>query len=272
MKYGLIGEKLSHSLSPLIHSIFFDITGKKGRYVLFELKQNELGSFLIKAKQEGYHGINVTIPYKTEIISHIKELSGEAEKIGAVNTINLAEGLKGYNTDYYGIDYTFKKCGVIPTGKKILVTGSGGGSKAVVAYLDDFNADKIYMASRNKNIAGEKFPSVFAVSYEEIKDFGPFDIVINTTPIGMYPATEDSPLTKEQLKGTVFLFDLIYNPEETMLMKFAFELGIPCINGMYMLAAQAVKSQEIWQGEYYGMDLADAIYNKLKIQTGLSMT
>jgi len=263
MKYGLIGEKLSHSLSPLIHGIFFDITGKKGQYGLIELKQNELGSFLLKAKQENYNGLNVTIPYKTEIIDYIEILSGEARKIGAVNTIKLTGGLKGYNTDYYGIDYTFRKCGIVPAGKKALVTGSGGAAKAVVAYLEDSNTDKIYMASRNKNNAKDKFPAVVTVSYEEINDFGPFDMVINTTPVGMYPATEYSPLTKDQLKGTGFVFDLIYNPANTKLMKLAREMGISCVNGMYMLVAQAVKAQEIWQDENYGMDLVDAIYNTL---------
>jgi len=266
MKYGLMGEKLSHSHSPLIHRIFFDITGKKGQYELIELKRNELGSFLFKAEQENYQGLNVTIPYKIEIIDHIEKLSVEARKIGAVNTIKLTGGLKGYNTDYYGIDYTLKKSGIILSGKKALVTGSGGAAKAVVAYLEDSNTDKIYMAGRNKNDIKERFAQVIAISYEEIKDFEPFDIIINTTPVGMYPLTEDSPLTKEQLKGSGFLFDLIFNPEETKLMKLAYKTGIPCVNGMYMLVAQAVKAQEIWQGENYGMDLVDAIYNKFKIE------
>ncbi|NLY17593.1 MAG: shikimate dehydrogenase [Clostridiaceae bacterium] len=266
MKYGLIGEKLSHSLSPLIHRIFFDITGKKGQYELIELKHNELESFLINAEQENYHGLNVTIPYKTVIMNYMENISDEAREIGAVNTIKLKGGLKGYNTDYYGIDYTFKKSGINPSGKKVLSTGSGGAAKAVVAYLKNF-ADKIYIASRDKNYARKKFPQVIVISYEEIVGHGPFDIVINTTPVGMYPLTEDSPLNKEQLKGSGFLFDLIYNPEKTKLMRLAGEMGIPCVNGMYMLAAQAVKAQEIWQGENYGIDLVDAIYNRLKIGT-----
>jgi shikimate dehydrogenase len=322
MKYGLIGEKLSHSLSPDIHRIFFELTGKKGDYGLFELSIEELQPFLLNASDKGFKGLNVTIPYKTKVISYINELSKEAMKIGAVNTIVPGNMLKGYNTDYYGIDYTLRKYHESFYWDRALVLGSGGAANAVITYLEDNkdnefneegidNADKkdnidykknkdnkenkdnanknedyernesnkynetngineinkrssvvskIYLASRDKIAAKNKFPHANTVSYDEIADYSPFDIIVNTTPVGMFPSVGASPLTKEQINGSGFLFDLIYNPAKTRLMELSNELGIPNVNGLYMLVAQAVKAQEIWNGEEYGQNLVDAVY------------
>ncbi len=266
MIYGLIGEKLSHSYSPGIHKIFFDITGKKGDYRLIELPKDELRAFLLNAHKQGFIGLNVTIPYKTEVIPFIDELSDEAVKIGAINTIELKNGLKGYNTDYFGIDFTMKKCYITLSRKKALVTGSGGAAKSVIAYLEDNGISEIYMASRDPDDLKYKFPSIIAVSYDEIINFAPFNIIVNTTPVGMYPNAGASPLTKEQLKGADFIFDLIYNPAKTKLMELADDLNIPNINGLTMLIAQAVRAQEIWNNEIYGSDLIDTIMRSLNIQ------
>lgn len=286
MKYGLIGEKLSHSLSPDIHRIFFELTGKKGDYGLFELSIEELQPFLLNASDKGFKGLNVTIPYKKKVISYINELSKEAMKIGAVNTIVPGNMLKGYNTDYYGIDYTLRKYHESFYWDRALVLGSGGAANAVITYLEDNkdnefneegidnadkkdnidykknkdNVNKIYLASRDKIAAKNKFPHANTVSYDEIADYSPFDIIVNTTPVGMFPSVGASPLTKEQINGSGFLFDLIYNPAKTRLMELSDELGIPNVNGLYMLVAQAVKAQEIWNGEEYGQDLVDAVY------------
>ncbi|MDD4295434.1 MAG: shikimate dehydrogenase [Ruminiclostridium sp.] len=264
MKYGLIGEKLSHSLSPEIHRIISELTGKKGDYGLFELSIEELQPFLLNASDKGFNGLNVTIPYKTKVISYIDELSEEAMKIGAVNTIMPGSLLKGYNTDYYGIDYTLRKYNESSCWSRALVLGSGGAANAVIAYLEDNErssvVSKIYLASRDKIAAKNKFQHANTISYEEIVDYSPFDLIVNTTPVGMFPLVEASPLTKEQIKGSSFLFDLIYNPAKTRLMELSDELGIPNVNGLYMLVAQAVKAQEIWNGEEYGQDLVDAVY------------
>jgi len=260
MKYGLIGEKLSHSLSPEIHRIIFELTGKKGEYELFELSEEEVKPFLLNASNKGIRGLNVTIPYKTKVVSYLNELSDEALKIGAVNTIIPGDILKGYNTDYYGIDYTLRKYHIRPLKKRVLVLGSGGAANAVITYLKDNGVSKVYIASRDKRDAKKKFPSSNAVSYEEIRDFLPFDIIVNTTPLGMFPLTEASPLIKEQISGSGFLFDLIYNPSKTRLMEYADEVGTLNANGMYMLVAQAVKAQEVWNREEYGLDFVDAVY------------
>lgn len=263
MKYGLLGEKLGHSYSPEIHRVIFELSGKKGEYGLIELKPDELESFLHGAFGQEYTGLNVTIPYKTAVIPFLDEISEEAEKIGAVNTISLKNGLKGFNTDYFGIQYTFLKSGVSAYGKNVLIAGSGGAAKSVVAYLSDAKADKIFIASRNPRNIKINSENIVPVSYDEITRFAPFDIVINATPVGMYPNIGYSPLKPEHIRSSGFLFDLIYNPVKTELMKIADTLGIPNVNGLYMLVAQAVKAHEIWNGKEFGMDFADCVYSKV---------
>lgn len=263
MIYGLIGKKLSHSYSPQIHRAFFEITGIKGEYRLFELQKNELKAFLHSSQQEGFQGLNVTIPYKTEVIPFMERVSPEAAKIGAVNTIVLKDALEGFNTDYYGIDYTIQKNGIKPAGKKVLITGSGGAAKAVAAYLLDSGIRQLYIAGRNPETTKERYPSAMTIGYDEVEQYQPYDLIVNTTPVGMYPKTGVSPLNRDQLKGTGFLFDLIYNPAETELMRIAGSLGIPSVNGLFMLVTQAVKAQEIWNRQSYGLDLVDAILKKV---------
>lgn len=264
MKYGLIGEKLGHSYSPEIHRAIFELAGLKGEYELIELKRNELGLFLNNAAEMGYAGLNVTIPYKTDVIPFMQDISDEAEKIGAVNTVTLRNGLKGYNTDYFGIKYTFLRNGTSVTGKKVLVAGSGGAAKSVVAFLSDEKAAEIYIASRTPGKIKATEESVIPVSYDDLTRFAPFDIIVNATPVGMFPDTGVSPLKPEHIKGSEFLFDLIYNPAKTRLMEIAESLHIRNVNGLYMLAVQAVKAQEIWNGKDFGMDFADRVYMRLK--------
>jgi len=265
MIYGLIGEKLSHSYSPQIHRAFFEITGIKGEYRLFELQKNELRTFFHFAQQEGYQGLNVTIPYKSEVIPFMERISPEAAKIGAVNTIVLKGALEGFNTDYFGIDYTIRKNGIELAGKKALITGSGGAAKAVAAYLLDSGIRQLYIAGRNPEKTKERYPSAMAIGYDEVEQYQPYDLIINTTPVGMYPKTGVSPLNRDQLKGAGFLFDLIYNPAETELMRIAASMGIPNVNGLFMLVAQAVKAQEIWNRQIYGLDMVNSILKRITL-------
>lgn len=263
MKYGLIGEKLGHSYSPEIHRAIFELSGTKGEYTLIELKKDELQSFFSNAVQQEYKGLNVTIPYKTAVIPFMDEISEEAGKIGAVNTISLKNGIKGFNTDYYGIEYTFWKNGISIAGKNVLVAGSGGAAKSVIAYLNDENVGKIYIASRNPGNITKEDEIITPVSYEEITKYAPYDIIINTTPVGMYPNVGFSPLAFEHIKGAEFLFDLIYNPAVTELMKLAEKHAIPNVNGLYMLVAQAVKAQEIWNGKEFEKGFVDSVYRRV---------
>jgi len=269
MKYGLVGEKLGHSFSPEIHRAIFELAGTEGEYSLIELQKDELGSFLQNAAGQGFTGLNVTIPYKTAVIPFLDSVSAEAEKTGAVNTISFKNGIKGFNTDYYGIRHTFLKNGINAAGKKILVAGSGGAAKSVMAFLVDENAGRIFIASRNPANIAVKSESTIPVGYEEIDRYAPFDIVINTTPVGMYPNTGVSPLKPGHVRGAEFLFDLIYNPGRTELLKLAEDLRIPNENGLYMLVVQAVKAHEIWNNREYDTDFINSVYNEAKNKLGV---
>lgn len=247
-RYGLIGQKLSHSLSPRIHAFLFREMGIDAQYDLIEVQPGELPGLLDALKAQGYRGVNVTIPYKKEIMACLDSLSLEASCIGAVNTICLDGSYKGYNTDYDGFGLALEASGVNVQGARCAVLGSGGAARAVVTWLEDHGAAGITIVSRDPDSAMLKFPGLFFADIASFSASG-YDLLINTTPVGMHPDTADSPLRKEQLEGTGFVMDLIYNPARTLLLQFAEELGIHHANGLYMLVAQAVRSEEIWQGK-----------------------
>ncbi|NLW02800.1 MAG: shikimate dehydrogenase [Clostridiaceae bacterium] len=245
-RYGLVGEKLSHSLSHRIHSLFFKESGMNAEYDLIEVKPEKLPNLLDSLKSRGYLGVNVTIPYKKEILAYLDSLSDEALHIGAVNTVCLSGGYKGYNTDYHGFGMALEEYGVKTAGARCAVLGSGGAARAVVAYLEDHGASGITIVSRDPDSAIMKFPGLNCADISTFRAAG-YDILINTTPVGMHPRISESPLQKEQITGVKFVMDLIYNPEKTVLLRYAEELCIPCANGIYMLVAQALRSEEIWQ-------------------------
>lgn len=247
--YGLIGEKLSHSFSPQIHEAFFQKTGATGKYGLFEVKRELLTDAVRGLKALGIKGANVTIPYKAEIMKYLDDISEEAKKIGAVNTLIIDEyKISGANTDYYGFGMMLKKYGISPAGKTAVILGTGGASKAVVCYLLDSKAADIILVSRSgkKKDYNEVFRGLKVISYEELADIKRGDILINCTPVGMYPKVDASPVSKDAVSKFGVVVDVIYNPLKTLLLQMAEELNIPAINGIYMLAAQAAKSQEMW--------------------------
>jgi len=261
-KFGLLGEKLSHSLSPEIHSEIFRKLGINASYNIIEIKPEKLPGVLDELKSRGYIGINVTIPYKKEIMEYLDTLSDEASRIGAVNTVCLKDRYEGYNTDYYGFGMALEKYGIKAAGARCAVLGSGGAARAVVTYLEDHGAGAVTIVSRNPEGAAAKFPGFSCTDIASFSADG-FDIIINATPVGMYPDSEKSPIKKEQLKGAGFVMDLIYNPPKTVLLRYAEELGIPCSNGLYMLVAQAVKSEEIWQGRTLDKSFISGIAEKM---------
>ncbi|GEM_PF-236381 len=261
-RFGLIGEKLSHSLSPAIHELYFNFTQTQGSYTLQETPRSDLPELLKKLRAGGYSGVNVTVPYKSEIIPFLDELSPEVRHIGAVNTIVLSDTIKGYNTDYHGFGAALARCGVALKGKRCAVLGSGGSAHAVMAYLEDQGVGELVIVSRDPESVYFKFPGLPAERLEDFSARG-FDLVINTTPVGMYPSAQDSPLTKEQLAGAGFVMDLIYNPPETRLLSFARELGIPCCNGLYMLVAQALHAESIWLDRPVEPALVENIYDEM---------
>lgn len=248
--YAVIGEKLSHSLSSKIHGLFFRKTGLDAIYEIIEVPSSKLKTILTQLKKNGLSGVNVTIPYKTDIMESLDYISPIAQRIGAVNTIDIGESFKGFNTDYYGFGKALSHYGFEIENKVCAILGSGGSARAVITYLEDNKASEIAVISRNTNAAALKFPGKSVIPINEFSANG-FDLIVNTTPVGMYPNEGVAPIGKNQLKGASFVMDLIYNPNETLLLKYARELGIPCANGLYMLVAQAIGAEEIWQGSSY---------------------
>lgn len=251
--YGLIGEKLGHSLSPQIHERIINHLGIKGHYDLYELERERVGDAVKAFKLLGFNGINVTIPYKIDVIQHLDWISEEAEKIGAVNTIHFNDNkIFGYNTDYYGFGMMLDAFGVSVEGKKIAVLGTGGSASSVVCYFRDKGAKEIVLVSREEKDG--------CITYEELASSEPMDIIVNTTPLGMFPKVEKSPVSKETLSKFQVAVDLIFNPLETLFLKYARESGLKTVNGLYMLVGQAIKAQEIWNNTVIEEKVVEEIY------------
>lgn len=248
--YGLLGEKLGHSFSPEIHSMLGNY-----EYRLFEVEKNELENFI---KHGEWDGINVTIPYKKTVMSYLDEISENAQKIGSVNTVvRRSDGtLFGDNTDYYGFLYTVKRSGINFCGKKVLVLGTGGASLAIKAVISDLNAGEIISISRS----GEN-------NYQNIKNHADADIIVNTTPVGMYPKNLVSPVKASDFTHLSAVFDIIYNPQKTQLVLDAEKLDIPAFSGLSMLVAQAKRASEI----FFDKEIDDSVTEKIlkKVSTDM---
>lgn len=229
---GLIGEKLGHSFSPAIHGKLADY-----EYKLYELSPGQLGPFLEKKE---FDGLNVTIPYKKTVIPYCDELTEAAKSIGSVNTIvKRPDGtLLGHNTDYDGIMWLLKNAGAQVKGKKAVVLGTGGASLTVQAALRNLGAAQVVVISRS----GED-------NYENIARHSDAKILINATPVGMYPKTGVSPVNLDVFTALEGVFDVVYNPAKTQLLLEAEKRGIPCANGLGMLVAQAKAACERFTGQ-----------------------
>ncbi|WP_291653997.1 shikimate dehydrogenase [Clostridium sp.] len=263
--YGLLGERLSHSLSPEIHSEILKSINKDGAYKLFEIEKERLEDFAEALKLLKIKGANVTIPYKKDIMNYIDIISEEAEKIGAINTIHLENGkLYGYNTDYYGFGYMLKVNNINIKGKSAIILGNGGACRAVVHYLLDNKISDIKIVSRKPNKGEFNLQNVDVITYEELKDISG-DILINSTPVGMYPNINMSPVTEDIIRNFNVLVDLIYNPMETKFINIGNSLSKKTTSGLYMLIGQAAKSQEIWNSVSISEEIIKEIYQKLKL-------
>ena len=250
MEYGLIGERLGHSYSKLIHERLADY-----RYELCPLTRAEFIRFMEK---RDFKAINVTIPYKKAVLSYLDELDESAESIGAVNTIVNRDGkLIGYNTDYLGFLYMLKYFGIDPAGKKVLVLGTGGASAAVRAAFYNLEEGKLLTVSRTPCCADE-------ISYEDAaRECRDVQIICNTTPVGMYPDVNASPLSLAPFKNCEAVVDVIYNPGETLLVKEAKSLGMKGVTGLMMLVAQAKYACERFTGTFLSDDVIEPIYRDL---------
>ena len=248
MKCGLLGEKLGHSYSPFIHSQLGDYT-----YDLFEKKSEELADFLHNGD---FSGLNVTIPYKKEVISYCAELSPQAQAVGAVNTIVRRNdgSLLGHNTDYFGCETMVKYSGLAVAGKKVLVLGSGGASNTVVAVLQALGALPVVISRQGEN------------NYENLQLHADAAVIVNATPVGMYPNTEAAPVDIGQFPQLEGVLDLIYNPARTKLLQDAEKRGLVAENGLLMLVAQAKEASEYFTGSVIPDGKILDIYRQLQQQ------
>jgi len=249
MQYGLIGEKLGHSFSAEIHQKL-----KSNPYTLVELARDEIGTFL---ETKDFCAINVTIPYKTTVIPYLSHISKRAKEIGAVNTVVNRRGeLWGYNTDFYGLQSLIEHAGITLQNKKVAILGTGGTSKTALAVAKFLDAKKILVVSRR---VGDG-----VITYDELtRSHTDVEVLINTTPVGMYPNTEATPVDISVFSNLSGVIDAIYNPLRTKLILDAKKRGIPAEGGLYMLVAQAVRASELFLDTVYEEETTERIYLEL---------
>ena len=248
MQCGLLGRKLGHSYSPQIHGYLGSY-----HYDLFEKEPEEVGNFL---KNGDFTGLNVTIPYKKEVIPFLDELSPVAQRLGAVNTIvRRADGsLIGHNTDYFGFRYLVERSGLSVEKKKVLVLGSGGASNTAAAVLRELGAEVVIISRTGEN------------NYNNLQLHRDASVIVNTTPLGMYPNTGVSPVDLKQFPELEGVLDAVYNPARTQILLDGEERGLVAVNGLWMLVAQAKESAEWFTGRAIPDALIPEIHMKLRRQ------
>ena len=248
MQCGLLGRKLGHSYSPQIHSHLASYD-----YTLFEKEPEELEAFL---KNGNFTGLNVTIPYKKDVIPFLTELSPTAKRLGAVNTIvRRGDGsLVGHNTDYFGFCSMVGRSGLTVAGKKVLVLGSGGASNTAVAALEEMGAQVVVISRSGEN------------NYDNLHRHADAVVIVNTTPVGMYPKTGISPIDLERFPRLEGVLDVVYNPARTQLLLDAESRGLTTMNGLWMLVAQAKESAEWFAGVQISDDKIAQIHGLLRAQ------
>ena len=248
-KYGLLGRKLGHSFSPQIHRLLADY-----EYRLYEKEPEEVAAFL---ETTDLDGMNVTIPYKETVMPCCTVLSDTAKKIGSVNTLlRRGDGWEGHNTDYDGFAYLLRQGGFDPKGKKALVLGSGGSSKTARAVLSDLGCRQVVVISRTG-----------ADNYQNLERHADARLIINTTPVGMYPRCGEAAVSLGDFPACEGVADIIYNPSKTELLLDAGARGIPCINGLPMLVAQAKKAAELFLHREIDDGVVPEIVRKIESQT-----
>lgn len=253
---GLIGDPVEHSFSPPMHNAAFKNLNMDYVYVPFNVKDINLNSAINGAHSLNIKGLNVTIPHKINVIKYLKELDPIAELIGAVNTIDF-ENLKGYNTDGLGCIRAIEEITSIKD-KKVILAGAGGSSRAISFYLAKNNVESLNILNRNetkaKNLSSDIKNSklIDNVNYGNIKDIEKYlkdaDILIDTTPVGMNSHNDKPIATAEMFHEDLIINDIVYNPNETVLLKEAIKANAKVIYGIKMLLYQGIESFKIWTG------------------------
>ena len=271
---GLIGNPVEHTMSPTIHNTIATIEEDNMVYVPF-LVEKDLQTAINGAYAMDIHGINVTVPYKSDVISSIVEIDYEAEIIGAVNTlVRKEDGYKGYNTDLLGLERALRSEGIDISKEKVIVVGAGGAARAA-AFLCAFrNAKEIVILNRTVEKA-EKIKEEIEdkTEYGKIKVYSIQNwnqieendyLVIQATKVGMYPNSAESPIEESDFFSKAkFVFDLIYTPFETKFMKIAAQMGVPVSNGLKMLLYQGVAAYEMWFDKQIKDTTVEVAYKEL---------
>jgi len=246
---GLIGHRLGHSYSPIIHAKLGDY-----EYRLWEMEEEEVGAFV---RSDTWRAMNVTIPYKKTVMPFLDEISDEAQRIGSVNTITrMPDGrLRGDNTDYYGFLQMLEGLHLSLKDKKVLIIGAGGASATVQAVTMDQGAAEMRVVSSKDNTP------------ETMARYTDTQVLINTSPVGMYPKNGVTPVSLDYFPHLEGVLDVIYNPAKTRLLLDAEERGIPCINGLVMLVAQAKRAAELFFDTPFDDSLIPAVTEQIDLDS-----
>ena len=273
---GLIGHPVEHSFSPPMHNAAFDALNMDYAYVAFDVNPNDLKSAIEGAESLNIKGFNVTIPHKVDVMQYLDELDEVARLIGAVNTIDF-KNLKGYNTDGIGAVKAIEEVTSIKN-KNVVVAGAGGASRAISFYIAKYGAESLTILNRNEakaeSLASDVSDSglIGEVAYDSINAIGNYmesaDVLIDTTPLGMHPNINDEPIVKaDMMDEDLVVFDAVYNPNETVLIKEVIKANAKPVYGIKMLLYQGAESFKIWTGKTAPVDVMEkALRNTLNLE------
>ena len=255
-RYAVLGSSLPHTWSPFIHNSLFMAAGLDAIYLPVTVPEEKLGS-VTDVFRSCFSGFNVTIPYKEKIIPYLDDVDDAVKACGAVNTVDIRDGrMIGHITDGLGMLRAIEECGIVTEGTDILILG-GGGAARVAGYEFLSRGGNVTFAVRSME-KGECLANELAEMQSDGRTrihsclltdiIGAYDILINCTPVGMYPNTEAMPVSEKVISRCAAVFDAVYNPRKTQLLACAEQRGIPCVEGLGMLFYQAVEAQKLWLG------------------------
>lgn len=267
LHFGVLGEKLGHSLSPEIHTDLLKQQEVTATYKKYEMDRQEVLHVLDVMKEENITGMNVTMPYKEIVYGLVDVPDFHSKNIEAVNTIFMKDGtFYGYNTDYIGMISMFHKAGVSLKDQNVVVLGSGGSAKALIYGLHMDGASQITVAARNEAATlhmKELFPYIHTCNLSEVPAG---DILVNTTPIGLYPNVGESPVDASVIRNFKVAADIVYNPLITEFLRIAKQEGLQIVTGLMMLVDQAIGSEEIWLDKKLDYNMGNRIHDELARQ------
>lgn len=266
--YAVIGHPISHSLSPVMHQTALDYHRIDAAYVALDVRQNDLTAFIAWCNRDHFRGCNITLPYKKQLLNMVDQLDESAKELEAMNTIVKEDGrLVGYNTDLYGFITPLEPYEAFLDGGRAIVFGTGGAAKAVLGGLERLGYSEVVVVSRRPHERQIKPASLSIVmaGYDNWTDYSEeASIIVNTTPLGMYPETQKCPVKNHEAPflAESVCYDLVYNPLKTQFLKLAESQGAETLNGIEMLIHQGNRSFELWTGKSFPLSLVHKALKK----------